>query len=204
MLKSKTLIGISVALPLVLGGLIGCKKLSEFTEEQLAEAVANQMVSSYHAMSVNVSATGSNGNTLTFGIACQESGELTWAQFEEEGEICYRATNNACTYSFANRSFTVNGEYEACGFPPQVDNTGDVATVEDLDGRTLYITGNVTVSSANYSSSTCDYDLTISGIQVSGGDGNLNVSSSITGNLCGRRDIDMSSSISINNDFSVE
>lgn len=204
MLKSKTLIGICVALPLALGGLVGCKRLAEFTEEELAEAVANQMVSSYHAMSVNVSATGSNGNTVSFGIACQESGELTWAQFEEEGEICYRATNNACTYSMANRSFTVNGEYEACGFPPQVDTSGDAATVEDLDGRTIYITGNVTVSSANYTSKTCEYDLTVSGISVTGGEGSLNVSSSITGNLCGRRDIDLSTNLSVNNDFSVE
>lgn len=204
MLKHSYLVGLVLALPVTMGLLSGCGKLKEFTEEELAEAVANQMISSYSAMSVEVSVTGDNGNTATFGIACSESGTLSWAEFEEAGEICYSATSNSCTYSVGNRSFTVNGEYEACGFPPSVSTDGEVATVEDLDGRTLYITGKVEVSSANFDTSECEYDLTISNLQVEASGDEVSVSSSITGNLCNRREIDITRTMTVNSEFSVE
>lgn len=195
---------LALSLPIAMNSLAGCGKLKEFTEEELAEAVANQMVSSYHAMSVELSVTGGNGNTVNLGIACEESGELTWAEYQEQGEICYTATSNGCTYSVGNREFSVTGTYEACGFPPSISTEGDAAQIEDLDGRTLYINGEVTVSSANFESSTCDYSLEISGITVSGSEGSHTVSSSISGDMCGRRQIDVDTSITVNNSFEVE
>lgn len=204
MFKHSYLVGLALALPVTMGLLSGCGKLKEFTEEELAEAVANQMVSSYNAMSVEVSVTGNNGNTASFGISCAESGTLSWAEFEEAGEICYAASSNSCTYSVGNRSFTVDGEYEACGFPPSISTDGETATMEDLDGRTLYVTGSVTVSSANFSSSTCDYDLTVSNLQVDASGDEVSVSSSISGSLCGRREIDITRTLTVNGDFAVE
>lgn len=182
---------------------VGCRAAKELAEDEIAEAIANQMVSSYHAMSVELEVTGSGGNSINMGISCADGGELDWSEVDSSGLVCYRTVSNGCTFEVASRSFSVSGNYEACGFAPTVSTEDGAVTVEDLDGKSITITGETTVDSENFEARTCEYELTMDSVSVSVGDETVNVESAISGTICGG-EVDFSTDIEVSPDFAVE
>lgn len=201
--RASTLLAVVALMPLALSS-AGCRVAKELAEDEIAEALANQMVSSYHAMSVELEVTGSGGNTVSMGISCADGGELDWSEFDSSGAICYRTVSNGCTFEVANRSFSISGEYEACGFPPTVSADGGTVTVEDLDGQSISIKGSTTVDSEEFEARTCSYELTMDSISVTANGDSVTVESSISGSICERGEVDISTEIEVSPDFNVQ
>ena len=176
------IVGIALVLPLAATSLSGCRRngqLAEIAAEDLAEAVANQAISTYNTAALEVTV---NGRSL--GFDCSQGGTLTWAEMDSTGEICYVTTSNGCTMSGNYGTISLTGDYSVCGFPATYDEANGV---QDLDGRTLYIEGSVQASARDHESRTCEYDLTLERISVTGTGDSATFSSSVSGTMCGDR-----------------
>ncbi len=118
-----------------------------------------------------------------------------------DGSICYESESNGCEIEGQEYGdVTLTGTYDICGFP--VSYNEEEGRLEDLDGRTLYISGSVTADSANTEARTCDYDLEITKIAISGEGDSLTFSSGVSGQICGRRNFSASIEFEVANDIS--
>ncbi len=178
----------------------GCRgPVAQIAEEQIAEAVVNQAISAYYTASVNVT-----GEYASLTLTCTKGGTLSWDEYVDgTGEICYESVSNGCEIAGENYGdLTLSGTYDVCGFPMSYNE--EEAKLEDLDGKTLYIGGSVTVSGENVQARTCDYDLEITKIAVSGTGDSLTFASGVTGQICDRRNFDASIEFTVANDVEVE
>ncbi len=200
----KTLISLvrsSVVFPVAGLLLAGCPgggggTVAELTEEQVAEAMTNQAISAYYETSLSLDTANGDG----INIACNKGGTLTWAELDTNGEICYQAQSNGCTVSGTYGSMTLQGGYSICGFPKTISEDGQIS---DIDGTTLYLDGNITATSDNGTSKTCEYDLDLTQIQITDNAGTVTFSSGISGSFCGDRGFSMETSFTVSNQVEV-
>jgi hypothetical protein len=204
MKKFATLVGMMLVLPVATSSLVSCRKASEVLEasgEEIAEALANQAISGYHTAAVDVTI-----NNHSFSVACAEGGTLDWSEKDENGTICYSTDAKSCSFTVGSKTLTLSGPYKVCGFPvPAEDSDG----ASDLVGKTLTVTGSISASGETSSGETltsrsCDYDLTLSNIAVSGSDNSLTVATDISGTMCGDHGFSVSTSFSVSGSISAE
>ena len=195
----KTTVGISLlvaasAAALTLNGCGG--KAKEVTQEQIAEAVANQAISAYYTTSTTLS--NQNGQSLTF--SCTKGGSFTWDSYESNGSLCFDTESKGCVISTAGGSITIDGGYTACGFPPSLSEEGGL---EDLDGKTLTIEGDIAASNASGASASCDYNLQLTAIDATDNGDTVTFSSGVTGTLCDSRNVDISVSFTVTDNVEI-
>ncbi len=193
-------LGPMFALPLVFAMGSGCRgPVAQIAEEQIAEAVVNQAVSAYYTASVNVS-----GEYASLTLTCTKGGTLSWAEYVDgTGEICYESESTGCEIEGENYGdLTLSGTYDVCGFPTSYND--EEAKFEDLDGKTLYIAGSVTVAGANVQERTCNYDLQVTKINITGDGDTLTFASGVSGEICDRRNFSTSVEFTVTNDVEVD
>jgi hypothetical protein len=196
-LKTALCTTFGIAFSLIAGtGCPGGGTVAEPTEEQVAEAVANQAISAYYETSFDAT----TGTGATIGVACTRGGELTWAEKDVNGEVCYQATSNGCVVDGAYGTITLQGDYTICGFPATIEEGG---TIQDLDGKTLYLDGNLTATNEDGMTKTCDYNLDLEKISVTTTGETVTFGSSITGTLCSGRDINLDTSFTVSGQMEV-
>jgi hypothetical protein len=197
MKKLMKVAGIALMLPLVASALSGCRRgdAAEIAQEDIAEAIANQAISTYNQASIDVTV-----NDKTVGFNCTQGGTLTWAELDSSGEICYVTTSNGCTMAGRYGSITLSGDYSVCGFPATYQD----GSVQDLDGKTLYIEGDIQAASANHTSRTCSYDLELTTISITGDGSSLTFTSGVSGTMCGDRGFESELSFTIAGSVELE
>lgn len=166
-----------LAIPATLS-LGGCRggAVKELTEQQVAEALVSQSISTYNEVAVSVSV-----NDRSVDMSCASGGSVEWSETStSESEVCYTTDSRGCAFATGNgRSFTVEGESTLCGSDDFAVSEGEV-----YSGQDFRIAGNASVDTESTEPRSCDYDLAVSNAVTRDGGSSYDVT--VEGTLCGR------------------